>query len=323
MHTLAHELTHVQQQRRGPVSGTDTGTGVAVSDPSDPFEQEAEAAAQAVSGCGTGAYGSAGIEPAGPATFVSGGIAVQRDEGPADAGAPAATEPEPSQIPPDIQALIGTDSPIEVSLLDPLAVPDPGAGDFPGPTDTGGSAAQLTVMALLDDSVPLQRDDEAPHVGVDVGVGATGAVAQTPGVATPTPFQLQMTILYRGLNGWASADGNWEVLHEPSIQFVGDSALPMAPVSIQESITLINTHWMPPWQKEIEVGLSTFAQQQIVPKWTDSVGAQLQVEQHITPIFSITGTLTGTYTGPASGETTASMSLTAGAGLTIHLDSLL
>jgi hypothetical protein len=104
-------------------------------------------------------------------------------------------------------------------------------------------------MALLDDSVPLQRDDEAPHVGVDVGVGATGAVAQTPGVATPTPFQLQMTILYRGLNGWASADGNWEVLHEPSIQFVGDSALPMAPVSIQESITLINTHWMPLWQK--------------------------------------------------------------------------
>jgi hypothetical protein len=180
-------------------------------------------------------------------------------------------------------------------------------------------------MASLDDSVPplLQRDDEAPHVGVDVGVGATGTMAQTPGAAAPTPFQLQMTILYRGLNGWASADGNWEVLHEPSIQFVGDSELAAAPVSIQESITLINAHWMPPWQKEIEVGLSTFAQQQIVPKWTESVGAQLQVEQHITPVFSITGTLTGTYTGPASGETTASMALTAGVGLTIHLDSLL
>jgi Domain of unknown function (DUF4157) len=44
-HTLAHELAHVVQQRKGPVSGTDTGTGLAVSDPSDSFEQEAESAA--------------------------------------------------------------------------------------------------------------------------------------------------------------------------------------------------------------------------------------------------------------------------------------
>lgn len=46
--TLAHELTHVVQQRRGPVDGTDTGTGVKVSDPADRFEQEAAATAQAV-----------------------------------------------------------------------------------------------------------------------------------------------------------------------------------------------------------------------------------------------------------------------------------
>lgn len=42
---LAHELAHVQQQRRGPVSGSDTGWGVAVSDPGDSFEREAEATA--------------------------------------------------------------------------------------------------------------------------------------------------------------------------------------------------------------------------------------------------------------------------------------
>ncbi|WP_438297233.1 eCIS core domain-containing protein [Streptomyces sp. HUAS TT7] len=41
-HTLAHELTHVIQQRQGPVSGTDNGSGLRVSDPSDRFEQEAE-----------------------------------------------------------------------------------------------------------------------------------------------------------------------------------------------------------------------------------------------------------------------------------------
>ncbi|WP_436841598.1 eCIS core domain-containing protein [Streptomyces cyaneofuscatus] len=46
-HTLAHELTHVIQQRRGPVAGTDTGSGLRVSDPSDHFERAAEANATA------------------------------------------------------------------------------------------------------------------------------------------------------------------------------------------------------------------------------------------------------------------------------------
>ena len=41
-HTLAHELTHVIQQRRGPVAGSDTGNGLRVSDPSDRFEKAAE-----------------------------------------------------------------------------------------------------------------------------------------------------------------------------------------------------------------------------------------------------------------------------------------
>lgn len=47
-HTLAHELTHVIQQRQGPVAGTDTGDGLKVSDPSDHFEREAEANATRV-----------------------------------------------------------------------------------------------------------------------------------------------------------------------------------------------------------------------------------------------------------------------------------
>ncbi|WP_438290597.1 eCIS core domain-containing protein [Streptomyces sp. HUAS TT7] len=41
-HTLAHELTHVIQQRQGPVAGTDHGNGLRVSDPSDRFERAAE-----------------------------------------------------------------------------------------------------------------------------------------------------------------------------------------------------------------------------------------------------------------------------------------
>ncbi|MFF2148388.1 DUF4157 domain-containing protein [Kitasatospora sp. NPDC058190] len=42
-HTLAHELTHVIQQRSGPVAGTDRGDGLSVSDPGDRFERAAEA----------------------------------------------------------------------------------------------------------------------------------------------------------------------------------------------------------------------------------------------------------------------------------------
>ncbi|MEU9948483.1 DUF4157 domain-containing protein [Streptomyces sp. NPDC047939] len=50
-HTLAHELTHVIQQRLGPVAGTDNGSGLRVSDPADRFEREAEAnARRALSG---------------------------------------------------------------------------------------------------------------------------------------------------------------------------------------------------------------------------------------------------------------------------------
>ncbi|MFK4188757.1 DUF4157 domain-containing protein [Streptomyces sparsogenes] len=44
--TLAHELTHVIQQRSGPVDGTEAPGGIRVSDPSDRFEQEASANAE-------------------------------------------------------------------------------------------------------------------------------------------------------------------------------------------------------------------------------------------------------------------------------------
>lgn len=49
-HVLAHELTHVIQQRQGPVAGTDHGSGLKVSDPSDRDEQAAEANAVRVMG---------------------------------------------------------------------------------------------------------------------------------------------------------------------------------------------------------------------------------------------------------------------------------
>jgi Domain of unknown function (DUF4157) len=44
--TLAHELTHVVQQRNGPVDGTPAAGGVSISNPSDRFEREAATTAE-------------------------------------------------------------------------------------------------------------------------------------------------------------------------------------------------------------------------------------------------------------------------------------
>src|SRR3984893_3142932 len=47
-HMLAHELTHVVQQRSGPVAGTPAPGGIQISNPSDRFEQAAEGSADRV-----------------------------------------------------------------------------------------------------------------------------------------------------------------------------------------------------------------------------------------------------------------------------------
>ncbi len=67
--TLAHELTHVVQQRSGPVDGTSAPGGIKVSDPSDRFEREAAANADRV---------MAGPSPV--QTLSASGPAVQREE---------------------------------------------------------------------------------------------------------------------------------------------------------------------------------------------------------------------------------------------------
>jgi Domain of unknown function (DUF4157) len=63
---LAHELAHVVQQRSGPVDGTDTGTGVKVSDPGDRFERAAEETAERVTS-GQPAHSAEAAGAAGPA----------------------------------------------------------------------------------------------------------------------------------------------------------------------------------------------------------------------------------------------------------------
>ena len=70
---LAHELTHVVQQRSGPVDGTPAGGGISVSDPSDRFEQAAEDNASRFVAADHGAAAPAiGAAPAAPAVQRSG-----------------------------------------------------------------------------------------------------------------------------------------------------------------------------------------------------------------------------------------------------------
>ncbi|MER6960277.1 MULTISPECIES: DUF4157 domain-containing protein [unclassified Streptomyces] len=86
--TLAHELTHVMQQRSGPVDGTTAPGGIRVSDPSDRYEREASANADRVMSAPT---------PAAQAT-----------EGAAAAPGPSAMvqrESEEEEQPADVQGL--------------------------------------------------------------------------------------------------------------------------------------------------------------------------------------------------------------------------
>lgn len=90
---LAHELTHVVQQRNGPVDGTPAGGGISVSDPSDRFEREAAATAEQAAGSGApdplqrkgSGDGNAHIQrDAEPAEEQVQGAFIQRDAEPED-----------------------------------------------------------------------------------------------------------------------------------------------------------------------------------------------------------------------------------------------
>ena len=66
---LAHELTHVVQQRSGPVDGSSAPGGIKVSDPSDRFEREAASTAE---------HAMASPAPA-PVAAPAAGQSIQRD----------------------------------------------------------------------------------------------------------------------------------------------------------------------------------------------------------------------------------------------------
>ncbi|MYQ75753.1 MULTISPECIES: DUF4157 domain-containing protein [unclassified Streptomyces] len=83
--TLAHELTHVIQQRSGPVEGTEAPGGIRVSDPSDRFEREAVANADRVlSDPAPAPLAATGAAPSAAAPAVQRAATEDEDEQPAD-----------------------------------------------------------------------------------------------------------------------------------------------------------------------------------------------------------------------------------------------
>jgi hypothetical protein len=85
--TLAHELTHVVQQRSGPVDGTAAGGGIKVSDPGDRFEREASENAERVM---SGPAPAVVPSPSGPAVQRCGADGEQDVQRSVDPAAPVA-----------------------------------------------------------------------------------------------------------------------------------------------------------------------------------------------------------------------------------------
>ncbi len=64
--TLAHELTHVVQQRSGPVEGTSAPGGIKISNPSDRYERDAAANAERVMSAPAAPVQTAAVSATGP-----------------------------------------------------------------------------------------------------------------------------------------------------------------------------------------------------------------------------------------------------------------
>jgi hypothetical protein len=220
-------------------------------------------------------------------------------------------------------------APVDQQL--PLSAPDPipvspedvgsGMGDYEVPDESN------VAMAKRAEGTPLvQRQDGtdgSPHLGPDTAAGGTGTIATPPAnprtgpaPAAPAPWTVTSTIVLRDFNIFRMPPLHLDFGHEPSLQFQVD---PASGLSAQAAIALINLHWLPPWHREVEASISPFVQGTLVPLAITQIGAQAQVEQHVTGTLSITLTGSGAYQPPVPGQQ-GGLNVTGGAGLLLHWD---
>jgi hypothetical protein len=218
---------------------------------------------------------------------MAGDGSVQREEG-AD---PPAPDRAGDQGPVDVPVPLSTPPPVELAADEAT-----GPGDYPTPNDA-------VVMASWAPGGPaVQRDDDAPRPSADAQVNI--------------PFSVQATLVYRNLNIAQIRGLHLDIGHEPQVSWTLDSS---GELSQQYAIGLVNWHWMPPWNRELEVGLQAFAEYTLLPRLGSAYGGQVQVEQHIVPWFSITVSGGGSYKPPLRG-TPGSFEATGGVGALIHFD---
>ncbi len=76
---------------------------------------------------------------------------------------------------------------------------------------------------------------------------------------------------------------------------------------------------MPPWNREVELGLSGLVNHTLFPRASSALGGQIQAEQHIVPWFSITFSATGMFT-PAQRGNPGKFELSPGVGAVFHFN---
>ena len=184
------------------------------------------------------------------------------------------------------------------------AKPDtPAGGGKTKPADDPGAPGDAKKDAKKEVALSNQESVEAPHLGVDVQVGRSIGSA---------PWSLQAGLVYRDYNKWKDKARKIDYLHEPNISLTFDSK---GGIAAQEAISVINKHWMPAWNREIETSIQLLLNENLSPKLGISGGVQGQGEFHVTPdTLSLALSLTGTV------DQTGTFALTGQASIVLHLD---
>jgi hypothetical protein len=212
-----------------------------------------------------------------------------------DQGSSDQPQDQPQDQSQDQPPASASQEPIDESVY--LSTPDAIAVD----SDQGQERRVASADADAPTGFPM---DESPHPGVDLSV--------------QYPWSLGVTGIYRNLNIAQMRSLHLDFGHEPSLQLSLD---PSGGLAVQSAITLVNAHWMPPWNREVEVGLSGLINTTILPRLSAQYGGQLQAEQHIVDWFSITLGVTGAWTPGQSGQP-GKFEVSGAAGAVIHFDAL-
>jgi hypothetical protein len=210
--TMAHELTHVLQQRMGSVSGTDTGRGFAVSSPDDHFERHAEEVARDIVSAHVRNRAGYALQQASTQCHVPPSIqrlVIQRDG-----------DPDGPQNDPDWQA--GHQDGINGAASDPGsrtgdALQSYNDGYAKGSYDSAQQGGQTYTPAPAPQpgaggsSVAVQQDQQAYQAGYDDGANNR-----------PYDYYDQATVLGLGYeqdyqNGYNQGQTQWQAQHPTDV----------------------------------------------------------------------------------------------------------